>query len=176
MGPTPKFNIDPADWLVLSRLLDIALELPLDQRAQWLDNLGPEYAAVKDRLREILSRAWQPEALIGTLGGFSLDSLGDSDSGSPSEGPGDIVGPYCLVRELGKGGMGTVWLAERVDGMINRPVALKLPRGSWTAALSERMARERIAPVSRRHGSRSSRTCASGGAPGSETLERARHR
>ena len=40
--------------------------------------------------------------------------------------------------------MGTVWLAERTDGMIRRAVALKLPRGAWPRAeLIERMARER---------------------------------
>ena len=40
--------------------------------------------------------------------------------------------------------MGSVWLAERSDGMVKRPVALKLPRGAWLrAGLAERMARER---------------------------------
>jgi serine/threonine-protein kinase len=41
--------------------------------------------------------------------------------------------------------MGTVWLAERNDGLFHRPVALKLPQGSWRrgSALAERMARER---------------------------------
>ena len=40
--------------------------------------------------------------------------------------------------------MGVVWLAERTDGLINRPVALKLPHGAWKrAGLAERMARER---------------------------------
>ena len=48
------------------------------------------------------------------------------------------------MRELGSGGMGVVWLAERTDGLINRPVALKLPHGAWKrAGLAERMARER---------------------------------
>ena len=37
-----------------------------------------------------------------------------------------------------------MWLAERTDGLINRPVALKLPHGAWRrAGLAERMARER---------------------------------
>jgi len=40
--------------------------------------------------------------------------------------------------------MATVWLAERHDGLIHRPVALKLPRRSWrSAALRERLTRER---------------------------------
>src|SRR5262249_35635592 len=47
-------------------------------------------------------------------------------------------------RELGAGGMGAVWLAERADGVLQRPVALKLPRGDWHGSgLADRMARER---------------------------------
>jgi serine/threonine-protein kinase len=58
--------------------------------------------------------------------------------------PGDEIGLYRLLRELGSGGMGVVWLAERTDGLINRPVALKLPHGAWKrAGLAERMAGER---------------------------------
>ena len=44
---------------------------------------------------------------------------------------GSIVGAYRLIAEIGQGGMGTVWLAERTDALTKRRVALKLPRVVW---------------------------------------------
>jgi len=44
---------------------------------------------------------------------------------------GDLFGAYRLLRPLGYGGMGAVWLAERADGAFQRQVALKLLRGGW---------------------------------------------
>src|SRR6185436_14101596 len=66
-------------------------------------------------------------------------------AGAAGHAPGDLVGPYRLVRELGAGGMGAVWLAERADGLIQRSIALKLPHlvTPRRAELAERMARER---------------------------------
>src|SRR5438034_3027647 len=43
---------------------------------------------------------------------------------------------YCIVRELGHGGMGTVYLAERADEQYHKTVALKVLRG-WSAERSE---------------------------------------
>ncbi|RZL32196.1 MAG: serine/threonine protein kinase, partial [Rubrivivax sp.] len=53
------------------------------------------------------------------------------------------IGAYQLISEIGRGGMGTVWLAERSDGMMKRRVALKLPRAVWGDAFAERLGRER---------------------------------
>ncbi len=55
-----------------------------------------------------------------------------------------LVGPYRLLREIGQGGMASVWLADRPDGLLERQVALKLPHVSWgIASFADRMARER---------------------------------
>jgi eukaryotic-like serine/threonine-protein kinase len=57
---------------------------------------------------------------------------------------GGMLGVYRLIREIGHGGMSTVWLAERDDGQLKRQVALKLPfSGPLRAQMAERFKRER---------------------------------
>lgn len=135
-----------AGWNELSALLDTALELPVEMRAAWLESLEVQDAALKERLRALLARAEQIETrdFMGALPRFSLSAAEFASLGASAEKPGDLVGAYRLVRELGSGGMSTVWLAERADGLFNRPVALKLPQGMWRrGTLAARFARER---------------------------------
>lgn len=142
-----KPHIETRAWHSLNRLLDEALEQPPETIDSWLDNLPADADALKPRLRELLAHAAQVETgdFLQTLPKFELadDELLPA-SQPPAERSGDHIGPYRLIRELGSGGMGVVWLAEPVDGLITRPVALKLPHGAWKrAGLAERMARER---------------------------------
>jgi serine/threonine-protein kinase len=139
----PKFDIDADVWTALNSLLDRALDLAPTERIPWIDGLSPEYDALKPRLRDLISRGagLRTSQILGTAPRLADP---EDEDGSPPAGAGDIVGPYRVIHKLGEGGMGTVWLAERSDGLIPRPVALKLPRGGWrSAALAERMARER---------------------------------
>jgi len=134
-------KIDRSSWAQVSRLLDEALDLPPEQRARWLESLDAAHALLKPRLERLLELASKNDT------SNFLNQLPPVE-GSPDPvrtGTRDaIVGPYRLVRELGGGGMATVWLAERRDGLLTRPVALKLPHRVWRGAqLSERMARER---------------------------------
>jgi len=138
---------DPAELAVLSRLLDDALDLVPEERATWIESLPGGVDNLKPTLRRLLLGAGAQETAdvlrierqvqAAVAGAASLaDSL--------SLKPGSAVGPYELVRELGRGGMGTVWLARRTEGLMNRLVALKLPHaGFFHAELVERIARER---------------------------------
>jgi eukaryotic-like serine/threonine-protein kinase len=150
---TDAFRLDPAAWAQLRALLDEALALPAGERGAWLARLDTRHAALRPRLQALLAHAADAEGVPAPAARL-LDTLpsmmapqGGATSGTvdPSgERPGDSVGPYRLIRELGSGGMGSVWLAERIDLLQRRRVALKLPHGAWRrAGLAERLARER---------------------------------
>ncbi|MFN7961793.1 MAG: serine/threonine-protein kinase [Thermoanaerobaculia bacterium] len=68
----------------------------------------------------------------------------EGEDSRDAELAGSRVGPYRLLREIGRGGMGTVVLAERADGQFEQKVALKLiSRGAGTGASRERFLAER---------------------------------
>ncbi|CAN5411521.1 hypothetical protein BH11PSE9_BH11PSE9_19490 [soil metagenome] len=138
-----------ASWPEISALLDEALNLPPADHAGWLASLTGEPAAHREALTALL--AHRPKA--GTddflVDGPKLNNVSDAPVTGLAEGT--QIGAYRLISELGRGGMGTVWLAERADGMMNRRVALKLPRAVWGDSFAERLGREREILASLEH-------------------------
>jgi len=124
----------------LSTLLDQALDLAETERETWLARLAGDDATLAPMLRDLLARHATKETadLLPPL----ASALAAPDDAGTAEA-GQTVGPYRLEQSLGRGGMGEVWLASRVDGGLKRKVALKLPHVTWAPGLAERFARER---------------------------------
>lgn len=134
------------EYAVLLGLLDEALELPREQRDAWVEQLSDSYAGLRPTLRRLLSATSAPER-AGDIDLRGHIAAAVQDVASRAETPqlcsGERIGPYELVREIGRGGMGFVWQAIRADGAFKRSVALKLPFMSWAGSMGERMTRER---------------------------------
>ncbi|HEV7391630.1 MAG TPA: serine/threonine-protein kinase, partial [Burkholderiales bacterium] len=135
-----------AEYARLLALLDEVLELPVESRGCWVDELPEADADLTPTLRRLVAAASTHEPrelseLQVRIAGAVLEATEQPD-GSGMQ-PGELIGPYELVREIGRGGMGFVWLAKRADGAFKRSVALKLPYAAWTGRLAKHLSRER---------------------------------
>jgi len=138
-------NIDPERWDRLKVILGEALEQ--DSSAARTALVESRCGQDTDLLEEAESLLAEAEALLKERSDSFEDCAQNAASTFWQEGPprgGERVGAYIIVRELGRGGMGTVFLAERADGEFEKQVAIKiLSRGADTAEILRRFRAER---------------------------------
>lgn len=133
-------------------LLKDALALPAGQRAAWLQALEVSKPRLKTTIAEFLRQHAEHETgdILNTLSQYE-SSAAPGLSGVQSPAAGNVIGPYRLLRAIGEGGMSSVWLAERDDGVIKRKVALKLPHWWALSRLTARAEQERDILASLEH-------------------------
>jgi len=151
--------IDPAGWARVRALFDQLQDLPADQREAALAAL-PDSPAVVSELRSLLQHAAQ--ATGGTTDDGFLAGAAAQRVDLPASGPdvsdagqapdalpsraGERLGPWCIDRLLGRGGMGEVWHAQRADGAYEGQAAIKVLRpGQDSRRVLERFALEQRA-------------------------------
>ena len=108
---------DDQDRLI--ELFNEALTHPTgEERERYLDEVCASDAALRQRLNELLQAREQAGDFLNPSGIDLQEPLLD-------ESPGDFIGRYKLLQQIGEGGFGRVWMAEQQEP-VRRKVALKI--------------------------------------------------
>ncbi len=114
----------PARWRQIDALFDAVLELPPEDRAAFLDAHTADDPSLRQELEALLAAFDEADAFLEQPAGAPAPTVEPTLEGRR-------VGPYRIVRQIGQGGMGTVYLAERED--VQKQVALKLVRAGLSS-------------------------------------------
>ena len=136
-------------WARVTALMFEALDVPEAERRGWVEGRAAgdgELIAEVTRLLEAHAAAGRflEDPLIAEPA--SLAALHDALPAVTEEpmDVGSLLGDYRILREIGRGGMGAVYLGTRADDVFDKLVAIKVVPGALVSgALRERFARER---------------------------------
>ncbi len=151
------------DLTDIEELVDELLELPESERSVAIERrseLAPSVRAALQRVVGVEGEDPLGSGICAAVGDFidraarstiadgpsdhapTLD-LGDAPLEVDDHGPGDVLGAYRLVEEIGRGGMGQVFLAERIDGQFDQVAAIKIIRSGSAVGIEQRFLQER---------------------------------
>ncbi|MEY2496957.1 MAG: eukaryotic-like serine/threonine-protein kinase [Verrucomicrobiota bacterium] len=126
-------------WQRVKTILASALEHPsAGDRTAYLEHSCDGDTTLMREVEELLALSTE-----------NLDELADKSPvalprATPAQPIGRRIGAYEIVREIGRGGMGAVYLARRADGAFDKQVAIKLlKRGTDTDEVLRRFRAER---------------------------------
>ena len=127
------------------QIFDEAVDMPPARRAAFLEEACAGDAGVGQLVEEMLAQDVDGSGILDrpVLPRLELDE-GTTETYGTVEPPERQIGPYRLLRQIGQGGMGTVYLAMRDDEAFRRRVVVKLVRrGMESEDLKRRLRIER---------------------------------
>lgn len=113
-------------WEEIDRILEAVLELPHAERIEAVRAAVGADSSLESAVIRLLGRLDNDHRVSLPSGQLVQEAL---DEQMPETvRPGDLLGRFRIVSRLGRGGMATVYRAERADGTYEQQVALKLLR------------------------------------------------
>ncbi len=127
-------------------VFNAALELPPAERIAYLDRHCAGDASLRRRVEELLQAGDEAGTFLGSPAANPPGSGGTPPlAPPPSQKPGDRIGRYKLLQQIGEGGCGVVYMAEQEEP-VHRRVALKIIKlGMDTKSVIARFEAERQA-------------------------------
>ena len=130
--------LSPDQWRQLFAAADEALDLPAERREAFITERCADDPALGVELRALLASAEAVSPLDTPAAALAAPFVAEL-SREPDMLPVSRIGPYRVLQEIGRGGMGAVYVAERDDDHFRKRVAIKLlPAWSATDAHSVR--------------------------------------
>ena len=107
-------------------VFNAARRLPPEERAAYLDEACASDAALRQCVEELLHADEEAGGFLAGSAAVRPETAGTvRHPAIPAEKPGDKIGPYKLLQQIGEGGCGVVYMAEQ-EQPVRRRVALKI--------------------------------------------------
>ncbi len=146
----------PERWRKIESVFQAAIDLKIEDRQTFLESECSDDPSLRTEVEKLLHDSESATSFIESpvwTDGFLIDpsikkaisdSFGEEETDDEDALIGARIGVYELVEELGRGGMGTVYLGKRADGEFQQTVAIKLiKRGMDSDFIVKRFRHER---------------------------------
>ena len=125
----------PERWRQIEDLFQAAADMPAAERPGYVSAQAGEDLSLRSEVEKLLaslddadefieSPIWTDSNFLNTKAKRELSKALDAEKNGHDDFLGQRIGVYRLLRQIGRGGMGAVYHAERADGEFQQTVAI----------------------------------------------------